>query len=632
MASLIRIKNVTIRTSTHQAVYPFDGPLTFITGSIGVGKSSLLELLKYGLGGSAKLMPAIKANVQIVEVNADFAGRSYRFIREMGDTKVDVLDVDSGEIVGPWSVTNRKYMPKVSQQLLAILGLPGDLRIPRRRVKPTSDTVGVSFFDLYHYIYLGQNEIDTSVVGHADRNLDNKRRAVFELLYGLNSPELVSLSVRKGEWLDREKSLRSGAAAVKDFLLKANEPDMDRLQRMEREANEQLDTARELLNIVRNDSESLILAQRALRDRVSSLRAELTELSAGADAVDADIYKSQALLAQLNLEQQALSRADVARHALSGLEFSVCPRCMQDVTRRTVPSDCCTVCLQHEERVEQDFGGEAKRLASQIAETKKLLSEDEREVEVRRAAKRVVETALAEATMELDRSTAELITPRLEEVQSLSMQIARLEAQLEQLQASSGRWSNYKLSLEEADEARRKAGELDSREQELQEELAANRVRLDELAEVFDATVRSLRLPWYQSADIDRDTYLPVVNNEQFDDLSVGGARKTIVNLAYHLANLQYALESDLAYPGLLIVDSPRKNVGQTAEDSAVAEEVYKSFGRLVEEFGEQIQLIVADNSIPEFAAENYPELHFSYDNPVVPGAPHPGEGVERLQ
>ncbi|WP_158698227.1 AAA family ATPase [Streptomyces griseorubens] len=631
MASVIRIKDITIKTPTHRATYPFDGPLTLITGSIGVGKSSLLELLKYGLGGSAKLMPAIRANVATVEVNAEFSGRLYRFQREMGDTKVDVLDVLSGEIIGPWSVTNRKYMPKASQQLLTILDLPADLRIPRRRVRPTSDTVGVSFFDLYRYIYLGQNEIDTSVVGHVDKNLDNKRRAVFELLYGLNSPELINLAVRKGEWLDKEKSLRSSAAAVKEFLLQANEPDMDQLRRLGREAEAELESARGLLAAVRDDSEALLRSQRSLRDRVSRLRSALTEVSASSDAISGDIHKSRSLLAQLRLEQEALGRADVARHALSGLEFSVCPRCMQDVTARVAPSNCCTLCLQPEERVEEDLAGEAKRLASQIAETESLLAEDEEGLEARRAERRDIEADLAEATMELDRSTAELITPRLEEVQSLSMQIARLQARIEQLEASSARWSNYKLTLDEADEAFRSASALDSKEQELQESLAANRVRLDELAEVFNATVRSLRLPWYQSADIDRETYMPVVNGGQFDELSVGGARKTIVNLAYHLANLQYALENDLTYPGLLIVDSPRKNIGQTAEDSAVANEVYKAFARLVEGFGNSVQLIVADNSVPAFVADSYPELHFSYENPVVPGAPHPGEGVERV-
>ncbi|TXC98902.1 AAA family ATPase [Streptomyces sp. ISID311] len=632
MGSSIRINRVTIKTANEQAVYSFQQSVTFITGSIGVGKSSLLELLKYGLGGTGTLMPAIRSNVKSVEVEASLQGRNYRFIREMGETTLDVIETETGELIGPWSVTNRKYMSKASQQLLALLGLPADLRIPKRRVKPTSDTVGISFFDLYKYIYLGQNGIDTSVVGHTDRNLDNKRRAVFELLYGLNSPELIDLAVQKGKWLDREKHLTANAEAVKNFLDQANEPTPEQLTAQDLEARNDLESAHEMLQAVRNESEALLSSQREMRNRVGSLRSELNELSAFRDIAAGDVHKSESLLAQLRLEQQAMQRVEVANNALSGLEFSSCPRCLQDVTNRDVPDDHCLLCMQSEVVAEPGGTGELKRLSSQIIETQSLLLQDANTLDSRTVEIRRVERQLAELTIELERSSSQLISPQLEEVQSLSMRIARLEAKLEQLEASSARWSNYSSTLEEAEAAASEAALVGEAEAELQLTLTGNRTRVPELSRVFNATVRDLRLPWYQSAGIDPDSYMPVVNGEQFEDLSVGGARKTIVNLAYHLANLKYAiLHDEVAYPKLLIVDSPRKNVGQTAEDVAVSRQTYLAFMRLQADHGSAFQVIVADNSIPEDLPFEYSELHFTYDAPVVPGVPHPGEGVERV-
>ncbi|MEV7507850.1 AAA family ATPase [Streptomyces sp. NPDC091201] len=632
MGSSIRINRVTIKTSDAQAVYSFDRPVTFITGSIGVGKSSLLELLKYGFGGNANLMPAIRSNVKFVEVDAEFEGRSYRFIREMGETTLDVVDADSGEIIGPWSVTNRKYMSKASQQLLSLLGLPADLRIPKRRVKPTSDTVGISFFDLYRYVYLGQNGIDTSVVGHSDRNLDNKRRAVFELLYELNSPELIDLAILKGKWLDREKSLTAKAEAVKDFLAQSNEPSPEQVEAQESETRNALESAHEMLQSVRNESEALLESQREMRNRVGSLRSQLMELSAFRDITAGDVHKSESLLAQLRLEQEAMQRVEVAQNALSGLEFSTCPRCLQDVVSREVPADHCLLCMQVEEVPDQPESGELKRLASQITETRALLLQDEDALQFRTMEIRRVERQLTELTIELERSSSDLISPQLEEVQSLSMRIARLEAKLEQLEASGARWGNYSATLEEAAAAASEAELVRASEVELQATLAGNRTRVSELSGVFNDTVRDLRLPWYQSASIDPESYMPVVNGEQFEDLSVGGARKTIVNLAYHLANLQYAiLHEQVSYPTMLIVDSPRKNVGQTAEDAEVGRQVYLAFMRLLVEHGDSFQVIVADNSIPEDLPFEYTELHFTYDEPVVPGVPHPGEGVDRV-
>ncbi|MEV6261191.1 AAA family ATPase [Streptomyces sp. NPDC051784] len=633
MGSSIRINLVTVKTENEQAAYSFAQPVTFITGSIGVGKSSLLELLKYGLGGTANLMPAIRNNVRFVEVEASFQGQNYRFIREMGETTIDVIDTETGEIIGPWSVTNRKYMRKASQQLLGLLGLPADLRIPKRRVKPTSDTVGISFFDLYKYIYLGQNGIDTSVVGHTDRNLDNKRRAVFELLYGLNSPELIDLAVQRGKWLDREKHLTASAEAVKDFLSQGNEPTPDQLRALEVEAQGDLESAHEMLQAVRTESEALLSSQREIRDRVGSLRSRLSELSAFRDITAGDVHKSESLLAQLRLEQQAMQRVDVAHSALSGLEFSACPRCLQEVANRSVPDEHCLLCMQPESVTERSGTGELKRLSSQILETQALLSQDENALNSWKMEIRRVERQLAELTMELERSSSELISPQLEEVQSLSMRIARLEAKLEQLEASSARWSNYNSTLEEARAAASEAALVGVAEADLQATLTENRTRVSDLSRVFNATVRDLRLPWYQSAGIDPDNYMPVVNGEHFEDLSVGGARKTIVNLAYHLANLQYAiLHDEVAYPTLLIVDSPRKNVGQTEEDMAVGRQTYLSFLRLQAERGSAFQIIVADNSIPGGLPSEYSELHFTYDAPVVPGVPHPGESVERVR
>ncbi|MGY5013212.1 hypothetical protein ACWCY6_34865 [Streptomyces sp. 900105755] len=633
MGSTIRIRQLTVKTNSEQAVYRFEHQVTIATGSIGVGKSSLLELIKFGLGSqNAKLMPAVRQHVASIELQIILGERRYRLIREMNQNTIDVVDESTGEIIGPWAVTNRKYMPKASQQLLAALGLPPDLRIPRKRTKPTSETVGLSFFDLYRYVYLGQNEIDTQVVGHGNTHLDLKRRAVFELVYGLNSPELIDLAIMRGKWVDRAAQLKVRAEAIKDFLVQAEEPEPERLQDLEGEARRALEEATSLLNAVRTESGVALEAQRSTRERVSQLRAQLSELIAVRDATAADVLKSRSLMAQLRLEQQALERAEVANRALSGLEFTSCPRCLQDLTDREVPSGHCLLCTQSEPAASEFDSGEMKRLAAQIRETQSLLDEDEEALEGQREQVRSVESELAEVSIELERAASELISPQLEEVQTLAMEIARLEGQLERLEASGARWSNYESTVEAAQDAEVEASRVSERENALQEDLARNQERIEELSDVFNEIVRSLQLPWYTSAKIDEDTYLPIVNGEAFDQLSVGGARKTIVNLAYHLANLKYGLQHEgIPYPTLLIVDSPRKNVGQTPEDSAVAAKVYEYIMQLQREFSGSFQMIIADNSVPTETPNEYGELHFTYDHPLVPGVPHPGEGVETV-
>ncbi|MFF3057017.1 AAA family ATPase [Streptomyces sp. NPDC057909] len=632
MGSQLRIHSLRLKTADDEAIYTFGSPITVITGSVGVGKSSLLELIKYALGGSAKLMPAIAENVITVEVEATLHESRLRFHRDLDSKLIDVVDVATGELIGPWAVTNRKYVPLASQQLLSRLGLPTNLRIPKSRVKPTSDTVAVSFFDLYRYIYLGQNEIDTSVVGHTDRNLDNKRRAVFELLYGLNSPELIDLAILKGKLNDREKELRSSAQAVKDFLEQAREPVPEELPTLQNATSLELADARDQLEQLRSDSSVLIESQRGLRTRVSGLRATLSEVEAVRDASLADVHKSESLVAQLKLDAQALARTDVAHRALSGLEFSICPRCMQSVQSRDVPMSHCILCLQQEELVSDTASDESRRLSAQIKETEDLLQEDRNLLDSYSAQKRDLQELLADATMELERGTSELITPRLEQVQFLAMTVARLEARMESLEASTARWSNYFSALESADESKEAANQVGVKESALQDTLSANQSRIGELSVIFDTIVSDLNLPWYRSAGIDQNTYLPVVNGQEFDQLSVGGARKTLVNLAYHLANLQYAMSHEsVLFPTLLIADSPRKNIGQTDEDARMGGAIYRQFAELQQGQGDLFQLIVADNSLPSAFVGQFSQIHLTYENPLVPGVTHPGEGVETI-
>lgn len=152
---------------------------------------------------------------------------------------------------------------------------------------------------------------------------------------------------------------------------------------------------------------------------------------------------------------------------------------------------------------------------------------------------------------------------------------------------------------------------------------------LGDLSAVFDGILRELRGPWFSEAHIDPNDYLPVVDDEGFDMLSVGGARKTLVNLAYHLANLYMSISerSLMLLPTLLIVDSPRKNVGDNALDRTMVESVYARLQTLQAASRDDFQIIFADNDMPGDASKWISKhIELDYENPFVPGVVHRGE------
>lgn len=146
--------------------------------------------------------------------------------------------------------------------------------------------------------------------------------------------------------------------------------------------------------------------------------------------------------------------------------------------------------------------------------------------------------------------------------------------------------------------------------------------RIDRLEDRFAALVDEVGLPRFSGeprAAINRETYLPIVNGRSFAQLSSGGL-KMLTNVAHSLAHHESAVEQQLLLPGVLILDNVTKNVGRDEYDWARVEAVFRALVRISEQFGDQLQLIVSANDVPEFV-EPYVRVRLSEANRLVPVA-----------
>ncbi|KQU64120.1 ATP-binding protein [Phycicoccus sp. Root101] len=633
MGEQLIIESLEIRTDSQTKVYEFAPGVTAVSGPLGTGKSSMLELIKYGLGGSAKVMPAVRDNVTLIVLRFRAGAERWQFTRQLGSHTVEVIDLIAAESLGTWAVTNRQNMRRVSPQLMGVLGLPVDWRVPSSRRKPRGATVPISFGDIYRYMYLDQNGIDKSVVGHDDRNLDNKRIAVFELLYGLSSPRSVELATRRGRTLEDAQRSRADATTVERFLRETGEPRRADLVALRTQANTVAAVALEEFEELR-DSVSADLAPRALLAEIATLRQELDELVSQRNAVAHMVDEAKAVVAQLDLKLLAHAKAGAVSSALSGLDFVQCPRCLQGIGTARYPHDQCNLCGQHVGSQVDSSQGLARVLGEQRRETLGLLEEDASTLGLLDAQVAGLRDRLVESLRDEERRVGHPSAPQIDAVSEAATRLARAKDELVRLDAAEARWASHDAVLSEAEDLEVEARRLEEEELRLRLELSQNSSRVGDLSEVFDSILASLRDPWYQSARVSGEDYLPLVDDEPFDMLSVGGARKTIVNLAYHLANLSMSISgrNEILLPAFLIVDSPRKNVGEGEWDRAVVSAIYARLRTLQDASGDRFQIIFADNDLPP-DARSWVNAHIEldYDHPFVPGVGHPGPDVETL-
>ena len=345
MARSLTFHRLDLRTKAGVSSYNFAYGLNVVTGDYATGKSSLFELIKFALGSrNAELMPDIKRNLESATLEVTIGDQRLQMTRTLGSNSISVMArTGSSEV---WTAMTGR-LPRAAVRLLEMLEFPV-IRLARKS-GPASEPL--TFFDLYRYVYLPQADVNSSVAGHADKMVDRKRRAVFEIAYGLVDAEIKDLEVKAAELRRTKDELSQSVAAVRKFMADTGTPEVPDLDLEESsaraafiEAEARLTQARDLGRKAFGDD------QGALRDRLGRLRTAAADLEAEFLALEISVEKKRGLVAQLELDENAEIRSAHATGSLSGLEFAQCPRCLQSIRDRDdIPVNHCLLCGQSQD-------------------------------------------------------------------------------------------------------------------------------------------------------------------------------------------------------------------------------------------------------------------------------------------
>lgn len=447
------IESLEVRTDADAKTYGFQTGVNAVTGPVGSGKSSMLELLKYGLGGSAKVMPAVRDNVRVVKLRFRAGDEHWEFTRSLRSNLIQVFDLTTQESLGEWATTNRQNMRKVGPALLDALGLPSDWRVPKSRNKPTDETVPVSFWDVHKYLYLDQNRIDTSVIGHDDPNLNNKRIAVFELIYGLANERTVELLTERGRLRAEAAALRKNAGAIAKFMQDMGDPDRSDLVARKVALTKELQRSRHVLAEARAAAQSGLVSAEAL-NALAAERTRLDELLAQRDALRASVEEARGVRAQLTLDELRIKRTSAVSSSLSGLEFVQCPRCLQGLPQGRFDEGHCHLCGQFQESDTSAKSADSllKVIREQRKETGDLAQEDEAALEGLNARVELAELAVLAQLRAASGPDEPRTLPFIGNLELAVGQVAETEATIQRIEDVEARWATQTGLHREADD------------------------------------------------------------------------------------------------------------------------------------------------------------------------------------
>ena len=630
MTTRFRIDAVALDTTEGTASYEIPADLTVLAGPTGVGKTTLLELVKYGLGCDGKLAPVAIDHVNDVTVDITVGSSRLRIARSVDPRKrgmARVTDLITRERLPDHRVDVGQ--PSLNTLLMTALGLPDDMRAAPRTGGSSNLGARISFADVFSFVYVPQSDINRDIANSQESYREPKRKAVFELLFGLTDVSILKMRTDLNALNAAIDTAETEHQTVLAFLRDSNTASRTEAEQAKAAAVADQAAAEAEQAVLRDgidpvtDRDTLTLrdllteAERALADA----RGAVTALAR--QHVD---YTSERRRVQTDLDR--FRRMRDAGERLANIEFSVCPRCLQSLTQRPVPTGNCRVCLQPDPVTDATAGDaelyEARQLADQLAEMDDQLHALSGQLAAATQAVTDREQLVKDLSADLDARTAARITPRLQAFSDAAQRLATARGGQQQLELVLRQWDR-------ADDIGAAADQLRANRERLSAELASAQAYLDSLRQEilaslnaeFQDTVTALGIPGVQAANIHPTNYLPLLNGRPFATFSRGGGIITATQVAYWTSLLAVALRrDDTLYPALLIIDSPRLALNAA---EALPAALYRRLVTLADASPGQVQFIIADNQLPPHYRSDYAEIDFTYDAPTVATVPHPG-------
>lgn len=515
----------------------------------------------------------------------------------------------------------------ISDLLMTALGLDTGLRAAARGGRSTSAGAEITFNDVFHFMYVPQAEINRDIAWSQQNYYDPKRKAVFELLFGLTSSSMLQLRSEINRLKSKIDQANRDTTIVHQFLSDTGlthrfdaEVKLATSRHEETEARSTLTMLQdELADVVDRESQTL----RELLNEAERTLAEAQQMRAELQRQQAE-YDSERRRVALDIDR--LARMEAAGLRLANIEFVVCPRCMQRLDQRPLPAGQCPVCLQEDvvAGLPAAHQYEGEQLRAQLAEIDQqiLILRDQavRTDEIARSRANLV-TAL---TRQIDQRTTSRVTPRLQAYADAAAKAERATAEQHSLEQVLRQWDRAEDLAAAADNLATQRSRLQS---ELQAQESALARRKSELFAEFDSefqmTVTDFGIPSIETASISPDTYLPILNGQPFTEVSAGGGIITATQVAYWISLITVAARMrDTQVPAFLLLDSPR--LALNAEQD-IAGQMYRRFATQVDVTPGRFQFIIADNELPTTTTPGLRELTFTYEKPTVSTVAHPG-------
>jgi RNA polymerase-binding transcription factor DksA len=597
----------------------FAEDVTFIHGTLSLGKSTIARLVDFCLGGDLEQTTAVQRELVGAQLSLRIGEHDVLIERNRGENQLRVTwaDVDREPVIllvrakGDGPPVYGDEIANMSDLLFHLLGYP-IIRVRKRTGDEDSPMLRLSFRDLFKFCYLEQEELDSSFFRLSAPILAEKSKDALNFFAGYYSEALSILETQFEQLRNEQRAKREAADRITEFLARFGFASEDQIK-AELEAVQQ--SAREYEEWLASDrrayaSETHFVDD--LRDRLRAMSDQLQAEKEVAADLDRHIRDQRELRAELISMKFKTARADRAKTVLEGSGFEHCPNCGQPVSEhRPRAEDVCYLCLQPLGPArDQELSAASIRgdLDARIGDIDASLR---RHTAARRRQLDTVEELTA-AKARRDDELAELLstyeTNHLARTRDAERKLAELRERARFLERVRAMPDAVATMLEEADAISAQLAKLQRDIREEQNRLSHADENFAEIERNFLEALLATRVPGVAASDrvrINRRSLIPEIwpggdEKDAYTFYTAGsGGKKTLLTICFALALHRTAALRGMPVPTLLIIDTPLKNITPDINPDIVTA-FYQYLYRVAENDLRDHQIVLIDQLLVE--------------------------------
>ena len=222
------LKNLILHGHRKDYRVKFKPGINIIYGDADTGKSSILRLVYYLLGGKQiKVDEEISSSVKYATLEITVNGTPYCISRDIFNPTrdIDVYSCKYSEISNSFPEKYKSSVAKgddqnksLSEFILETLELPA-VRLKQAPTKDSSETARLSFLDLFKFVYLDQDDVGSAhMLNIGNHVLETKNREVFKYIFNVLDSGISEIEVDIANKIQEKTQISNQYSAITHFL------------------------------------------------------------------------------------------------------------------------------------------------------------------------------------------------------------------------------------------------------------------------------------------------------------------------------------------------------------------------------------------------------------------------------